>query len=395
MIDFEEACRRIAALDAPRRLESLPLDAAHGRTLATPVVSRSACPATPVSAMDGYAVRDADLAEGPARLRVVGQSFAGEPPGSAALEPGCCVRIFTGAPAPRGADRVVIQEDAVVEGDLVLLPIPNGGRHIRAAGSDFQAGDILVPAGARLTPQAMVAAAAGDAERVDVYAAPRVSIIATGDELAEPGQAHARSGAIPDSVSLGAAGLARAWGGEVVRRRRVADRVDELTAAAAEAVESSDVVVVTGGASVGERDHAKAMFQPLGLELVFSKVAIKPGKPVWIGRVGEVIVVGLPGNPSAAMTTARLFLAPLLTSLGGGKPFDAWRWRTAALAAPLGSCDDRECFHRAMSGADGVRPLSSQDSSSQRCLAAADLLIRRRPGARALGAGELVEVLAF
>lgn len=395
MIGFDEACRRIAAIEIRRRIEPVHLDEAHDRILAEPVVSRRASPEAPVSAMDGYAVREADLARGPARLRVVGRTFAGEPPRAQVLEPGCCLRIFTGAPAPAGADRVVVQEEAVVEGDLVLLPPPSGGRHIRAAGSDFRAGEVLLPAGARLTPQALVAAAAGDTAAVSVYAAPRVSIISTGDELAEPGQAHARPGAIPDSVSLGVAGLVRAWGGTVTRRRRAADRLDELALAAVEAVSASDIVVVTGGASVGERDHAKAMFEPLGLDLVFSKVAIKPGKPVWMGRVSEVLIVGLPGNPSAAMTTARLFLAPLLAAAAGRKVSDAWRWRTASLAAALESCGDRECFHRGLVGSDGVRPLSSQDSSSQKCLAAADLLIRRRPGAHALSAGDLVEVLAF
>jgi molybdopterin molybdotransferase len=229
---------------------------------------------------------------------------------------------------------------------------------------------------------------------VRVYAAPRVSILSTGDELAEPGQAAARAGAIPDSVSFGVSGLARAWGGQLARRRRTGDRLVELLAAAREAVETSDIVVVTGGASVGERDHARAMFQPLGLELVFSEVAMKPGKPVWVGQVGDVVIVGLPGNPSAAMTTARLFLAPLLAAGAGGEAVEAWRWRTAPLAAPLEACGDREAFPRATEGLDGVRPLSSQDSSSQKGLAATDLLIRRRPGAPTLSAGRLVEVLA-
>jgi molybdopterin molybdotransferase len=241
----------------------------------------------------------------------------------------------------------------------------------------------------------MVAAAAADADEVCVYALPRVSIISTGDELVEPGQAGARAGAIPDSVSFGVAGLVLAWGGRVAGRRRVADRLGDLVAAAREAVQTSDIVVVTGGASVGERDHAKAMFEPLGLELVFAKVAMKPGKPVWLGRVGEVVVLGLPGNPSAAMTTARLFLAPLLAAARGGDVRDAWSWRTAPLTAPLERCGDRECFHRGRADLDGVNPACSQDSSSQKSLAAADLLIRRRPDARALSAGERVEVLAL
>lgn len=395
MIGFDEACRRIVQTPLRRRVEALALEAAHGRILAAPLVASCSAPATAVSAMDGYGVRDQDLAHGPARLRVVGRIFAGDAPPSAPLEPGCCVRIFTGAPAPAGVDRVVLQEEAVVEGELVLLPAPSGRRHIRPAGCDFRAGDALLNAGARLTPQAMVAAAAADTGQVSVFAQPRVAIISTGDELAEPGLAAMRPGAIPDSVSFGVAGLVRAWGGFVISRRRAADRMADLVTAARDAVAQSDIVVVTGGASVGERDHAKAMFEPLGLELVFGKVAIKPGKPVWLGRVGDVLVVGLPGNPSAAMTTARLFLAPLLAAAAGGSTAEAWRWRTAVVTSPLDACGDRECFHRGQSNVEGVRPLSSQDSSSQNSLAAADLLIRRRPGARALIAGELAEVLAF
>ena len=153
--------------------------------------------------------------------------------------------------------------------------------------------------------------------------------------------------------------------------------------------------MVTGGASVGERDYSKAMFQALGVQFEFEKVAIKPGKPVWVGRVGERIVVGLPGNPSAAMVTARLFLAPILAGLSGRRPEDALAWRAAPLLAPLPACGDRECFHRGRTAADGVRPVGNQDSSAQKDLAMADILIRRRPEARRLSVGDLVEVLAF
>ena len=160
-------------------------------------------------------------------------------------------------------------------------------------------------------------------------------------------------------------------------------------------VVEADIVVVTGGASVGERDFSKAMFQSHGLRLEFEKVAIKPGKPVWLGRAGKRIVLGLPGNPSAAMVTARLFLAPLMAGLGGRWPEEALAWRTIPLLAPLDACGDRECFHRGRGAADGVKPLGNQDSSAQKDLAMADLLIRRRAGARPLPVGGLVEVLSF
>lgn len=396
MIGFDEACRRVAAIATPVGVERAPLDAAWNRILAAPVIARRSAPEAAVSAMDGYAVRDADLATGPTRLRIVGESFAGAPDGGPTLQSGACVRIFTGAPMPPGADRVVMQEVVRRDGDAVLLAErPSPARHVRAAGSDFASGEVLLDVGTLLTPQALIAAAAADVEAVEVYLRPRVAVLSTGDELAAPGRAANTPGTIPESVSFGVAALARAWGGEVVCRQRLRDDLPSLVRAAGVALEEAHVVIVTGGASVGERDFSKAMFQDFGLRLEFEKVAIKPGKPVWVGRVGERIVVGLPGNPSAAMVTARLFLAPILAGLSGRRPEDALAWRTAPLVAPLGVCGDRECFYRGRSAFDGVRPVGAQDSSAQKDLAMADLLIRRRAAARALAVGELVEVLAF
>ncbi len=396
MISFDEACRRVAAVAKPLGTEQIALDLGWGRVLAAPVVARRSAPEADVSAMDGYAVREADLVSGPARLRLVGELFAGSQKGGSLLEAGTCVRIFTGALMPPGADRVVMQEVVRREGDVVVFAERlSPSRHVRAAGSDFATGEVLLETGVRLTPQALVAAAAADRNMVDVFVRPRVVILSTGDELVAPGLAVAAPGTIPESVSSGVAALVRAWGGEVVCRQRLRDDLPSLVQAGAVALESADVVVVTGGASVGERDFSKAMFEDLGLRLEFEKVAIKPGKPVWVGQVGERLVVGLPGNPSAAMVTARLFLAPILAGLGGRCPVDAWAWRMAALESPLEACGERECFDRGCSTVDGVRPLGNQDSSAQKDLATADLLIRRRPASRALMAGELVEVLAF
>lgn len=396
MIGFDEACRRVGAIAKPLGVERIPLDLAWNRILASPVIARRSAPEAAVSAMDGYAIREADLAPGNTRLRLVGESFAGSPHGGPQLEAGDCVRIFTGAPMPPGADRVVIQEIVSRDGDAVLLAErPASARHVRAAGSDFAAGEVLLDAGTMLTPQALVAAAAADIDTVEVYLRPRVAVLSAGNELVAPGGAGHTPGTIPESVSFGVAALARAWGAEVVGRQRLRDDLPSLVHAAGVALDGAHVIVVTGGASVGERDLSKAMFQALGLRFEFEKVAIKPGKPVWVGRVGEPIVVGLPGNPSAAMVTARLFLAPILAGLSGRRPEEALAWRTSPLEAPLGVCGDRECFHRARSAADGVRPVGNQDSSAQKDLAMADLLIRRRPGARALAPGDLVEVLAF
>jgi molybdopterin molybdotransferase len=396
LIDFDEACRRTAALAHPLGTEALALADAAGRVLAAPVVARRTSPQSDTSAMDGYAVRSLDLRPGGVRLRVVREVFAGDAPGGRALHPGECARIYTGAPVPGFADQVVMQEAVRREGDVAVVAGAGAvSRHVRRAGSDFSAGETVAPAGMVLTPQALVGVAAADVAGVEVFVRPRVTILSTGDELAEPGEAGRRAGAIPDSVSFGVAAMAEAWGAEVVGRRRVGDNLARLADAARAALDEADVVVVTGGASVGERDYAKAMFAGLGLEPAFEKVAIKPGKPVWLGRAAGRLVVGLPGNPSAAMVTARLFLAPLLAGLAGRAPGAALDWRLAPLAAELPAPQDRECFHRARTTPGGALPLDSQDSSAQKALATADLLIRRRRGARALDAGDLAEVLAF
>lgn len=395
MIGFDEALALIQAAATPPDRETVALAEAAGRVLAAPVVAGLDSPASDTSAMDGYAVREAEVAALPARLRVVGESFAGRG-FDGRMGAGECVRIFTGAPMPEGAGRVIIQEIVRRDGDLALFDRAAGGeRFVRAMGSDFRAGDVLLEAGRRLDPRAMVAAAAADRATVEVWRRPRIVVLATGDELAEPGTAARLPGAIPESVSFGVAALIAQYGGEVVGRRRLKDDPARLEAAAAEALDAADLVVVTGGASVGEKDHARAMFGPAGLELVFSKVAIKPGKPVWLGRARGKLVLGLPGNPTSAMVTGRLFLAPLVAGLSGETGGGFMNWRPARLGAGLGACGDRETFHRAAWREGRVHPLTDQMSSAQKALAAADVLIRRRRGEPEAAAGDEVETLAF
>lgn len=342
--------------------------------------------------MDGYAVRDADLADVPARLAVIAQSLPGATP-DFTVGPGEAARIFTGAPVPPGADRIVIQEIVRRDGDMATIDTsPDKARHIRAQGSDFAAGDQLLPAGRRLDPGALVAAAGADLAELEVWRRPHVTILATGDELAPPGEARTTPGAIPESVSFGVAALAAEWGGAVIGKRRLTDDLDSLLRAGADALAASDLVIVTGGASVGERDFAKRMFGDT-LELIFAKVAIKPGKPVWLARAGSALVMGLPGNPTSALVTARLLLAPLLAGLSGRDPVVASRWRRAPLAASLPAGGDRETFLRARWDGDSVAVLSFQDSGAQRTLADAELLVRQRADAPAMAAGETVEVL--
>ena len=388
MISFDEALALVAGAAKPLDAETVELTEAHGRTLAAPVVAQVGSPPRNVSAMDGYAVREADL---PGSLPVAGTAYPGDP--LLRLAPGSCIRIFTGGPVPDGADRVVIQEEVTREGDIAAFGAPGGGRHIRKRGADFREGALLLEAGRRLDPRALVAAAGADLGELEVWRQPRLAVFGTGDELAEPGTARHRPGAIPESLLVGVAALAEAAGGVIVMSRRLRDNLPELVQMAGWALERADLVVVTGGASVGEKDFAKAMFEPAGLELIFSKVAIKPGKPVWLGRVGRRLVMGLPGNPSSAMVTARLLLAPLLAGLSGREP--TLSWRRALLAAPLEPCGDRETFVRASWDGEAVRPADYQDSGAQKTLADAALLIRRRAGAPAAEAGETVEIIDF
>jgi molybdopterin molybdotransferase len=389
VISFDEAAALVAGAVRPLGRERIALDRAKGRVLASPVIAEVDAPPADVSAMDGYAVRDADL---PGRLRVAGESFPGR--GSEApLGAGQCVRIFTGAPVPEGADRIIIQEEVRRDGETARFESPGHARHIRTRGSDFARGDLLVEAGRLMDARALVAAAGADLAEVEVRRRPRLVILGTGDELAEPGTARATPGAIPESVSLGVAAFAEDWGAEVVARKRLRDDLPALEQEAAEALAIADVVVVTGGASLGERDYAKAMFMPAGLDLIFSKVAIKPGKPVWLGRAGGALVVGLPGNPNSALVTARLFLAPLLAGLTGRAP--VLRWRQAKLAEAIAATGNRETFYRAAAAGVAVRLLSNQDSGAQSTLAAADLLVRRAAGAPAAAAGESVDVIDF
>jgi molybdopterin molybdotransferase len=395
LISFDEAVGRVVALARPLGTEKVTLDQADGRILAKPVIAPFASPAVPVSAMDGYAVQDSDIAHLPATLEIVGRSFAGA--GYAGDFPsGTCVRVFTGAPVPHGTDRVVVQEDVrAVENRAFLDGPPEVRRHIRQVGSDFQTGDVLVDVGCLLNPQRLIAAAAGDVRELEVIRQPRVYIICCGDELAEPAHSKDRPGSIPESISFGVAALARRWGAKIVGRALKPDDLEDLRVAAVNAAESSDVIVVIGGASVGEKDFAKGMFAPLGLQFVFDKVAIKPGKPVWLGRLGERIVIGLPGNPTSALVTARLLMAPLLAGMVGGDPTSALQWQKLPLTAPAEACNQRETFLRAKRDSDGATPLPKQDSAAQKAIADSNLLIRLRAGAAPAAPGTLVETIAF
>ncbi|HEX8839384.1 MAG TPA: molybdopterin molybdotransferase MoeA, partial [Sphingomicrobium sp.] len=395
MISFDEATALIASEAQPLATETLGLVRAAGRVLARAIAARIDSPRSDVATMDGYAVRDEDLLSVPATLHVIGLSAPGAG-WTGNLARGTCVRVFTGAPIPAGADTVIMQELVRRVGDLALIDRhPGADPFIRRRGSDFNAGDELLATGRLLDPRALVAAAAADLAEVEVFRRPTIRILCTGDELAEPGCATSRVGAIPDSVSLGVAALAEQWGAECTGRIRLPDELAPMEASAAEATQGADVVVVTGGASVGEKDFARAMFEPRGLKLIFSKLSIKPGKPAWFGRAGSSFVVGLPGNPTSAMVTARLLLAPLLARLQGRPLEAALAWVPSTLGSALPACGDRETFHRGIVQDGRVEVLLDQDSGAQRVLAEANVLVRQMAHSPALSPGETVGTLAF
>lgn len=393
LLPLDGALDIIRALAHPLAPETVSITAAHDRTLASPVIAAIASPRADSSAMDGYAVRDSDVVKLPARLHVRGESFAGtaEPP---ALGAGDAVRIFTGAPVPLGADRVVIQESCSRVGNTVTVLKVGSGRNIRQTAQDFEEGEQLLPAGTRLTPRALVAAAGADVAEFSVVRRPRVAILCTGDELAPPGKARQIPGAIPESLSAGISAMVTEAGGEFTRKESLPDDLAVLAEASRTVLAEADVMIVTGGASVGERDHARQMFGE-GLELLFSKVAIKPGKPVWLGRAGESLVLGLPGNPTSALVTARLFLVPLLSGLAGRPTDAALDWQEGTAGALFAGNGSRETLARAKWVRGRLVPLDDQDSSSQLMLAQADVLVRREADAAAVSPDEPVCYLDF
>lgn len=316
MISFEEALARLLAVARPLGAERVPLDEADGRVLAEDLVSGGALPPFDHSSMDGYALAAADLpGEGPWTLPVRGESAAG---GRApALERGAACRIFTGAELPDGADAVVPQEDVERAGDAITLrAAPRAGACVRRRGSDLEAGAIALGRGARLTPGRVALAAALDRAQLLVARRPVVTVLCSGDELRSPGT-PGRPGSIPESNGYFVAATARAAGAIARVAPFVPDDAAIATAAAEGALRGADLVVTIGGVSVGDHDVIRPALEAAGVTLDFWRVAIKPGKPLCVGRAQAVHVLGLPGNPASASLTFTLFGLPLLRALQG------------------------------------------------------------------------------
>ncbi|MCU0984404.1 MAG: molybdopterin molybdotransferase MoeA [Acetobacteraceae bacterium] len=395
MIPVEEARGRIVAALSPVGPEVVPLSAAWGRVLASPVAARMDKPGSDVSAMDGYAVRAADCAAPPVRLRVIGTAPAGHP-FAGTVGPGETVRLFTGSVIPRGADAVVIQEDTDEGEETVEIRLhPKPRAHIRPRAGDFAAGDVLLSPPRRMTARDVgIAASAGHAW-LTVRRRPRVAILSTGDEIALPGD-PVPPGGLVSSNSFVLDAIVRATGGEPMALPIAPDDPAAI-ADAVSALRTADLVVTSGGASVGAHDLIRPALGPLGLSLDFWKIAMRPGKPFMFGRIGEAALIGLPGNPVSATVCAILFLVPAIERLLGleGAPPATVRARAgAALPANDHRADHlRATLSRDSEGALVATPAARQDSSQMAILAASDALILRPPHAGEVSPGEWVDAI--
>ncbi len=394
LLSVSEALRRTLDGIEPPAVQTVSIYNAEDRVLARDLEARLTQPPFAASAMDGYAVRGADLGESGTRLKLIGTSSAGH--GSRQfVGPGQAVRIFTGAPLPPGADTVVIQEDVVPEGDdVVLYDVPRPGANVRQAGGDFREGHIGLSAGRRLDARALTLAAAMGHSEVPVARKPVVGILATGDELVPPGTPPGQDQII-SSNPVGLAALVRKAGGEP-HLLGIARDTEESIISRVTGAGNVDILVTTGGASVGDHDLVAPVLTKLGMQLDFWKVALRPGKPLIFGRLGKTRMLGLPGNPVSAYICGRLFLVPLIHALLGERGSGQDR-RSARITHPMGANGPRLHLMRAtcQRGLDGtleVAALSSQDSSLVSALSEATCLIVRAPDAPALGAGEQVEI---
>ncbi len=394
MISVEEARQRVLDALTPTPAEVVALANAWNRVTAEPVRARLTQPPADVSAMDGYALRASDGSLG-GRLRVVGAAPAGHP-FDGQVGPGETVRLFTGSVVPAGADGILLQEDATRDGDNVQVKeAVVAGRHIRRAGQDFARGDLVIPPGRRITARDVGLAAAANHPWLTVHRLPRVAILATGDEIAMPGE-PIPPGGIVSSNSHALAALVRAAGGEPMVLPVASDDSSAISAVA-DSLAGVDMLVTTGGASVGDHDLVIASLQARGMTLDFWQIAMRPGKPLLFGQLGATPVLGLPGNPVSAMVCAILFLLPALSRLCG-LPATTPPVSTAVLGAAVKGNDKRADHLRASISTDEtgrlvVLPFAVQDSAMLRRLALADALILRPPFAPPLDAGAEVGII--
>ncbi|MBI3709985.1 MAG: molybdopterin molybdotransferase MoeA [Proteobacteria bacterium] len=395
MISVAAARERILAALAPLAAETIGVAEALGRVLAEDVTARVTQPPAAVSAMDGYAVRAVDVAAVPAVLRQIGEAPAGRAFGGR-VGAGECVRIYTGAPLPDGADTIVIQENVAADGTRIT--VREGappGRYVRPAGLDFRSGEVGLPAGRALTVRDIGLAAAMNWPWLKVRRRPRVAILATGDEIVMPGEPLAPN-QIVSSNGLALAAFVQACGGSPINLGIAPDSIEALQAMAAGG-RGADLLLTIGGASVGDHDLVQRALGAKGLAVDFWQIAMRPGKPLMFGRIGETPMLGLPGNPVSSLVCAVVFLRPALFRMLGVADVTERR-ETVVLGIDLPENDRREDYLRARLAADSggrriATPFAKQDSSMLSTLARADCLVVRPPHAPPAKAGDPVDIL--
>ena len=393
MLSVDEAVARISAAFACLNTETVPIAKAAGRVIGLDAFAPFDHPSSAMSAMDGYAVRAADVAIVPTEMRVIGEAPAGRP-FEGQVGQGEAIRIFTGGVIPEGTDTVVIQEDTrQVDRTVTILETPRHGQNVRERGLDFRTGTLLLPKGRVLSARDVALLAAADFVMLDVVRRPRVALIATGDELSRPG-AQRKPGGIVASSTYALAAMVEKWGGVATDIGIIPDRAEAFGELPGE-VTDADLIVTQGGASVGDHDLVQTALKPYGFALDFWKIAMRPGKPLIFGRLNTTPLLGLPGNPVSAMVCAILFLRPAIAAMLGATYLPTIA--KVQLAAPLAANGARQDYIRAriVRRPEGLlaEPFAVQDSSMQRILAESDGLIIRAIGAPAGAIGDKVDVL--
>lgn len=396
LLPVADATARLLERAAALPAEMVPIAEAAGRVLASEIKALRTQPPFDASAMDGYAVRAADLGAAPVSLSVVGQVAAGQVYDSR-VNAGEAVRIFTGAPLPNGADSVLIQENAriMTRDTIEALVSLTKGRNVRRQGLDFKDGMKILSAGRLLDPAALSLAAAANHAQLPVVSRPLVAILATGDELLPPGS-ELGPGKIIASNYFGVAAIAASAGAKILDLGIVRDDRTLIAEALQRAIDAgANVLVTLGGASVGDHDLVQGVMTDAGMALGFWKIAMRPGKPLMFGNLGDLRVLGLPGNPVASLVCSHLFLAPLVAKLAGRS--HRLDYRSAQLGQAMDENDQRQDYVRAsaewQNGALVVTPFTIQDSSMLRTLADANALIVREPFARAAHVGDECRII--
>ncbi len=394
LISVATALKSIEQACTPMAVIKVELAQLNGYVLAEDAVAKTTLPPLDASAMDGYAIRLQDHHRQGSTFTLIGHSPAGAP-FQGKIGPNETVRIFTGGAIPDGANHVVMQENVKADGKTVTLSAPiSKASHIRKAGIDFGKGQTILKAGSRLDAYAIALLAAANYSEAHVYKRPKIALIANGDELVEPGQ-DIPTGAVISSNPYGLAPLLAAWGADIIFAGISRDDPKAIKAQIA-TCSQADILVPVGGASVGDHDYMRPVFAELGYDKIFEKVAVKPGKPVWFGKLGAQYVLGLPGNPASALVTAHVFLKPLVENLTHAntrnttifarttEPIKAATWRAEYI---------RACAHVDAMGLIHVTPIPRQDSSLLTPFLRANCFLVRNPETPAANTGDMVEIL--